>query len=182
MSVSINAPPAVRCLLDQLSCLLLQDPRWRRPFYGSADPDDTHRRAGELLASLPAIASRITADDLINSLARPNWRLSRIEFSTRFQRSPHCGIEIGPAAASGKLPLRFVVAGHNAVLAQETVACEIAPDNVPLLRWLEARTGGPFTVAELSAAFAQVPLPALHEVLRLCVKAQFLRVLWYPAL
>jgi hypothetical protein len=61
-------------------------------------------------------------------------------------------------------------------------ACDVAPENVPLLRWLEARTGGPFRVAELSAAFPRVPLPSLREVLRLCVEAQFLRLLWYPAL
>jgi len=181
VSVSINPPPAVRRLLDQLGCLLLQDPRWRRPLYG-ANREDTRSRAAEMLATLPAIASRVSADDLIDSPARPDWRLSHIEPSTRFQRTPHCGIEIDPAAASGKLPLRFVVAGHNPLLAQEVFACEVAPDNVPLLRWLETRTGGPFTVAELSAAYPQVRLAALQEVLRLCVQAQFLRLLWYPAL
>ncbi len=182
VSVAINPPPAVRNLLDQLGYLLLQDARWRRPFYGNAEREDTRRRAEELLATLPAIASRLSTNDLINAPARAAWRLSRIASSTRFQRTPHCAIELGSTTANGKLPLRFVVAGHNRLLAQEVVACEVAPENVPLLRWLEARTGGPFSVADLSAAFPRVPQTALREVLRLCVEAQFLRLLWYPAL
>ena len=182
VSVAVNAPPALRSLLDQLRWLLLQDPRWRRPLYGGIDRDGTRRRAAELLATLPAIASRVSADDLVDAPARLEWRLARMEPSTRFQRTPHCSIEIGPAAASDKLAARFVVAGHRPVLAQELGTCEVSPGTVPLLRWLEARTHGPFTMADAAAAHPEVPLLTLKDVLRVCAQAQFLRVLWYPAL
>ncbi len=181
VSIAISAPPALRSLLDQLRCLLLQDPRWRRPLYQGAGREDALRRATELIASLPAITARVTANDLLDAPARVDWRLAHIEASTRLQRTPHGGIEIGAPGPGGKLPLRFV-AGHRPSLAREFAGIEITPATVPLLRWIEARTHGPFAVAELAAAHPQVPQAALKDLLRLCVQAQFLRVLWYPAL
>jgi hypothetical protein len=63
----------------------------------------------------------------------------------------------------------------------------VAKFNVPApamstFRWLEAQTQGPFTAAALQAAFPALPFAALSEVLQLCVKGQFLKLLWFAPL
>jgi len=181
VSIAISAPPALRSLLDQLRCLLLQDPGWRRPLYEAGGRDDAHARAAQLLASLPAIVARVTAADLLDAPARLDWRLAHLEPRTRLQRTPHGGIEIGEERPDGKAALRFVT-GQRPAVARELAGIEISPAVVPLVRWIESRTQGPFTVADLLAAHPQASLPALRDLLRVCVQAQFLRILWYPTL
>jgi len=181
VSIAISAPPALRSLLDQLRCLLLQDPRWRRPLYEAGGRDDARERAEQLLASLPAIAARVTADDLLDAPARLDWRIAHLEPRTRLQRTPHGGIVIGAQGPDGKVALRFVT-GHRPAIERELAGIDITPATVPLLRWIEARTQGPFTVTDLMAAHPQASLTVLKDLLRVCVQAQFLRILWYPAL
>jgi len=181
VSVAINAPPAMRSLLDQLRCLLLQDERWRRPLYATGDRDETRRHVEALLATLPAIMARMSADDIIDAPARVDWRLAHVDARTRFQRTPHGRLEIGALASNGKMPLRFV-AGQRPFLSRQVGALEITAATEPLLRWLEDHHSGAFTFAECATAHPDVPAATLKDVLGLCTQAQFLRVLWYPAL
>ena len=180
VSIAINAPPVMRSLLDQLRCLLLQDERWRRPLYGSGDRDEARRRVEALLATLPQITARLSPDDIIDAPARAGWRLSHVEARTRFVRTPHGRVELGAATSNGKMSLRFI-AGQRPFLSRHVGALEITAATEPLLRWLEERSGA-FTFAECADAHPDVPAATLKEVLRLCTQAEFLRVLWYPAL
>ena len=50
-----------------------------------------------------------------------------------------------------------------------------------MLRWIEARAAA-FAAGELAAAFPDRPFAAVKQVLELCVRAQFVRLLWFPTL
>jgi hypothetical protein len=183
ISIAVDTPPALRCLLDQLKCLLLQDPRWRRPLGGAGerDRDDARRCAAELLATLPAVTARLTPDDIVRAPAGLEWRLAHVEPASRFQRTPHGRVEIGAPLPNGKLPMHFVL-GRSPMLATPSAPLEISAGTAPLMRWMEAQTRGPFTAAALADAFPAIPFATLADVLRLCVQAQFLRLLWFPPL
>lgn len=181
VSICIDAPPALRSLLDQLRCLLLQDPRWRRPLYANGGRDDARRRAAELLATLPQVTSRLAPDDLLDAPARLDWRLNHITPQTRFQRTPHGRIEFGAANANAMLPLRFF-AFDRPFQVREVGDIEVAPPGAALLRWIDSRTQGPFTAAEAAAANPGLAPAALTQILRLSAQGQLVRVLWYPSL
>ncbi|MFO1324196.1 MAG: cupin domain-containing protein [Burkholderiales bacterium] len=185
ISIIADAPAALRCLLDQLRLLLLQDPQWRRPLVGgfgdSLRDAEARAQVAQLLATLPGVVARLTPADVLNAPASLAWRLQRIDAESRFRRTPYTRIEIGPAAASGKLPLTFVV-GQTRKLTRAAANVEISATTVPLIRWIEGRTDGPFTGGELAAAFPDEPFAALKQVLELCVQTQFVRLLGFPAL
>ena len=185
ISIVAQAPAALLCLLDQLRLLLLQDARWRRPVIGGFgdSPRDVEARVqvAQLLATLPEITGRLAPEDLLSAPASLAWRLQRIGSASRFQRTPYTRMEIGTAGANGMLPLTFRL-GITRKLTRPFEQLEISATTVPLLRWIEDRTDGPFTASELAAAFPNAPFPTLKQVLELCVQAQFLRLLWFPAL
>ena len=77
--------------------------------------------------------------------------------------------------------MQFVV-GQTPMLTVHSAPLRISAATVPLIRWIEGRTHGPFTAATLAEAFPAIAFATLVEVLRLCVRAQFLRLLWFPSL
>ncbi|MCC6197897.1 MAG: hypothetical protein IT518_25880 [Burkholderiales bacterium] len=185
ISIIAEAPAGLRCLLDQLRLLLLQDPRWRRPLIGGFgdSPRDVEAQAqlAQLLAALPEVIARLTPADLLSAPASTAWRLQRLGRDSRFVRTPFTRLEIGTAGASGMLPLAFVL-GVTRKLSRPVVQVEVSATTVPLLRWIEGRLHGPFTAGELAAAFPAEPFPTLKQVLELCVQTQFLRLLRFPML
>ncbi len=185
VSIVVDAPPALRCVLDQLRLLMLQDARWRQPIMGGSGTGpreaESRRQFAQLLALLPDLAAQLTPEDLLSAPARLDWRRQHIDVSSRFQRIPASRIEIGPATANGTLPLTFLV-GHTEALARRIVQVEISATTLTLLRWMEAQTDGPFTGADFAAAFPEESFAVLRQVLDLCVRAQFLRLLWFPLL
>src|SRR5262249_17490225 len=120
--------------------------------------------------------------DLLDAPARIDWRLAHIGPASRFQRAPHGRMEIGTAKGDGTLPLRFVIDGERPSRAREGGGLAISTPTLPLLRWIEAHDGAPFTAAQAFAAHGALPQGAMQEVLRVCVQAQYLRLLWYPGL
>lgn len=185
ISIVADAPAALRCLLDQLRFLLLQDARWRRPLIGGLGdtPRDAQVRAqvAQLLATLPEIIGRLAPEDLLCAPAGLAWRQQRIVPASRFVRTPYTRVEIGPARANGMLPLTFLL-GVTRKLNRPVGQVEISAATLPLLRWIEGRTHGAFAASELAAAFPDEPFAALKQVLELCVQTQFLRLLWFPPL
>ncbi|MFO1325147.1 MAG: cupin domain-containing protein [Burkholderiales bacterium] len=185
ISVVVDPPAALRCLLDQLRLLLLQDPQWRQPltggFGGTARDAAAREQGARLLATLPGVIARLAPTDLLSAPAGLAWRLAHVEPGSRFQRTPHGRLNVGPPGANGMLPLEFLL-GHTDALTRSAGQVEVSAATLPLLRWIEARTEGPFTGAALQAAFPQIPFQTLKEVLDLCVQTQFLRLLWFPAL
>ena len=81
-----------------------------------------------------------------------------------------------------KSPEARFLTGHRPCLVRPVTDVEISPGVVPLVRWVESRTDGPFTVAQATAAHPHVTPSALKDFLRLCARAQILRTLWYPPL
>ncbi len=186
LSVSLlsDAHNAVRCVLDQLRFLLLQDPRWRQPLvcgFGDEERDaGTRAHVAELLASLPEAVRRLTPDDVLGARAQVGFRPLHVSPASRFLRTPHTRVEIGLPGAGGATPVGFLVAVTRR-LEHPVLQVELAPGGVSMLRWIEARAAA-FAAGELAAAFPDRPFAAVKQVLELCVRAQFVRLLWFLTL
>ena len=185
LSIMIDTPPALRSLLDQMRLLLLQDPEWRAPLYGmTGDPStdaDVRARLTHMLSRLPQLLSRITPDDVLEAPSRNDRRMQRIGLASRFQRTPHSRMSIVPSSMPGVHAVTLML-GHTTSLTTVVAQVDVVAANVPLLQWLDARKDGPFDVQSFQQAYPAVALATLKEVLELCVKSQFLRLLWFPAL
>lgn len=184
ISILSDAPNALRCLLDQLRLLLLQDPRWRQPLVGGfgdgARDAQTRAHVAELLASLPEAVRRLSPEDLLAAPAQVPFRLQRMSTASRFMRTPYARLEISAARAGGAVPVSFVVSVTRK-LDREVGQVEVSPGAVAMLRWIEARDGA-FAASELAASFPDQPFAAVKQMLELCVQTQFVRLLWFPAL
>lgn len=183
ISIAINPPAALACLLDQLRLLLLQDERWRQPLVGVSGegPRAAQARSAAqlLLDAMPGVLSHLTADDLLRAPASLAWRMQHVDGDSRFQRTPHTRLEVGETRANGLRPLRFMT-GHTPNLTRCLAEVEVSEKSVALLRWIESRAHGPFTVSAAMSAFPDLPSAAMRQVLELCVQRQFLTLLWYP--
>lgn len=184
ISILSDAPNGLRCVLDQLRLLLLQDPCWRQPLIGGFGdgPRDAQTRAhvAQLLAALPEIARRLSPDDVLAAPAQAPFRLQRLSPASRFQRTPYARLQFGAPGAGGAVPVSFVVAVTRK-LGGALAQVEASPAAVSMLRWIEARDSM-FAASELAAAMPGEPFAAIRQVLELCVQAQFVRLLWFPAL
>ncbi len=185
LSVCVDPTPALQCALDQLRALLLQDEDWREPLYGAGGSGRNYEaaraRAQDLLAALPTIVARLTPEDLLESPSSPKRWLERIRVETRFQRTPFAHFEFTPAETKGMHTLTVRI-GHTASLTQRATRVDINAATLPVFQWLEARTNGPFSGAELHAAFPAARFDALKNILGLCVGANFLKPLRFPSL
>ena len=185
ISIMINVPPAMIPLLEQLGQLLLQDSAWRRPFFGRCGTRghdrDARDQAARLLAALPATIARLSPDDLVEAAASPERRLQRISEQSRFQRTPNGWLQFEDEMANG-LPVITLQVRHNASVTAQSAKIAVPAASLPLFRWLEAQTSGPFSAAQMQAAFPAEPFVDLKSYLELCVKAQFLKLLWFASL
>jgi len=185
LSIMVDPAPALQCALDQLRLLLLQDGDWRAPLYGARGSgrrrEAARAEAAALLAALPAVVARLSPEDLLDSPSGPERRLERIDSGSRFQRTPYANLECTPGEASGmyRLAVRF---GHTASLTQVSTQADISAATLPVFQWLEAQAAGPFSGAAVQAAFPATPFAVLKDILCLCVRAQFLKLLRFPSL
>jgi hypothetical protein len=85
----------------------------------------------------------------------------------------------GEASGMHKLAVRF---GHTASLTQRSAHADISAATLSVFQWIEAQTTGPFSGAAVQAAFPAAPFAVLKDVLSLCVRAQFLKLLRFPSL
>lgn len=186
LSVSLlaDAHNAMRCVLDQLRFLLLQDPRWRRPlvcgFGDDARDAQTRAQVAELLGALPEVMRHLSPDDVLGARTLVGLRPQTVSPASRFLRAPHTRVEIGAPGAGGAVLVKFVAAVTRR-LGRTVRGVEMTPGGVSLLRWIEAREAA-FAAGDLAAAFPDQPFAAVKQVLELCVQAQFVRLLWFPAL
>ena len=185
LSIMIDPVPALQCALDQLRLLLLQDGDWRQPLYGARGSGRNYAaaraQAAILLAALPAIVARLAPEDLLDSSSGPDRCLEQIDSGSRFQRTPYAHLECRPGEVSGmhKLAVRF---GHTASLTQRSAHADISAATLSVFQWIEAQTAGPFSGAAVQAAFPAAPFAVLKDVLSLCVRTQFLKLLRFPPL
>ena len=185
LSVVIEPASALRCALEQIGNLLLQDPDWRQPFFGAcsqgARHDEARTHAARLLAGLPDVIARLRPDDLLEAPARTARRLQRIAPATRFQRAPNGRIEIPPPGEDGTttIALRLRQSASRTTTAAEL---RVAASALPVFHWIAGQTHAPFSAADLQAAFPAEAFDKLRGVLELCAKAQFLKLLWFAPL
>ena len=179
MSLLADAHNAMRCVLDQLRFLLLQDPRWRRPlvcgFGDDARDAQTRAQVAELLGALPEVMRRLSPDDVLGARTLVGLRPQTVSPASRFLRAPHTRVEIGAPGAGGAVLVKFVAAVTRR-LGRTVRGVEMTPGGVSLLRWIEARDAA-FAAGDLAAAFPDQPFAAVKQVLELCVQAQFVRSL-----
>lgn len=185
VSVMVDPPPALECLLEQLRMLLLQDAEWRQPLYGAPATgtrgEQALARSEELLAGLPERIAQLKPGDLLRALSSVERRMREITLGTRFQRTPdarlNCEMHQGGAAATVSVWVE-----QTPTRSQLAAKFDVPASAISTFRWIEAQTEGPFTTAALQAAFPALPFATLSEVLQLCVKAQFLKLLWFAPL
>ena len=184
LSIMVDPAPALQCLLDQLRCLLLQDGAWREPLYGACGSgrnyEASRAQAANLLAALPGVVARLSPEDLLDSPSGLERRLERIDAESRFQRTPYAHLECKAGEQSGmhRLAVRF---GHTASLTQLATQADISTATLSVFQWLEAQTAGPFSGDAVQAAFPDAPFDVLKDILTLCVRAQFLKLLRFPS-
>ena len=96
LSIIIEPPAVVDCVIEQLRLLMLQDSRWRKPLYGAwgdgRSRESAFTQAAELLREIPAIASAITPKDLVRPTLAQEHQLAAIDRDSRFQRVPLAGV------------------------------------------------------------------------------------------
>lgn len=187
LSIIIEPPAAVDCVIEQLRFLMLQDPRWRRPLYGAwgdgPGRESAFAQAAELLREIPAIASAITPKDLVRSTLAQERQLASIDPDSRFQRVPLAGVSLDNAADSADNSLewaRITIKDEHAV--EHTLGrIEIPHQYREVVSWLGAQSA-PFSARLVASRFPAIPFADHKKLLEICTQVGLLKLLWYPAL
>jgi hypothetical protein len=179
ISIGIRPPALVESFLEQLRCVLLQHPEWRRPMYGVRG-DATQRRqalerARRVLDTIPLAVQSISTDYL--ALPSDLERLKNIEATTSFLREPGTRMELPRSAGE----LLHVFARTPEVGEQGTLQMAVPAQYLPTFRWL-AETNVAFTAGELAGRFREVPFEQHQKILDVLTRARYLRLLWFPRL
>ena len=169
VSIVLRPPAPLETLVQQLHWLLLQDPAWRRPLH-SGDQD----RARDLLDRLPALIAQLKPEQFIPGSEAD--RLAAIDRDTRFQRIPQSSLSTELDRQRGTLK---VSAWDRDWIERPTLATDISASVIPLLDWI-AGQGGAFSAGELAEGFPQAPFDFVRKLLDKLVRAQYLRLLWFP--
>jgi Cupin superfamily protein len=178
ISVGIRTPPGVDYLVHQLRSLLLQDPEWRRPFYGAlhgARRDTELQRIDGLLATLPAALARLSAIDLAPPIATdPNLEIEQ----GRFQKVPMSALRL--EHTDDRLRLTVTAWDHDWI-ERTTLQNDVPSQLDAALRWLSERQSA-FAAAEFRQIFPSISQGDLWQLLDLLRKSGYLRRLWFPSL
>ena len=178
----IEPPSAADCVLRQLRYLLLQDPSWRQPLYGTwgsgAEQAAALQSLTELLAGLPDLAEAVTPELVALAMLPEDRRLERIGPTSRFQRIPDVAVTTAPLPGGGP-DVRIVRRRDDG--SEETLATLKVPARaLGVLEWIAAQDRA-FGAEELSAAFPDIPFDGMTRLLASCAKGGFVRMLWFPA-
>jgi hypothetical protein len=179
ISIGIRPPALVESFLEQLRCMLLQHPEWRRPLYGvhgdAARRRQALERARRALDTIPDIVQSISTDYLA-PLADLE-RLKNLDAASSFQREPGTRMEL---PRSGSELLRVFATTRDAG-EQSTLQMSAPPQYLPTFRWL-AEVKAPFTAGEMARRFPEVPFEQHQKILDVLTRARYLRLLWFPRL
>jgi hypothetical protein len=181
ISIGINPPCVADSYLEQLRCLLLQDPEWRRPMYGvhggeAGQVEDVLARTQKILETAARATQAISARDLVPT--PETERLRGMDRGTRFQRQ--AGARMVFEQGQGAELVEIRVAGTNAG-EQATVKMNVPPEYSGVFRWLsESRVA--FSAGELADRFTDVPFEQLRKILDVLTRGKYLRLLWFPQL
>ncbi|WP_158595831.1 JmjC domain-containing protein [Oleomonas cavernae] len=171
LSIVLRQPAPLETLVQGLHGLLLQDPAWRRPLRRGDEA-----RAQALLDRLPGLIARLEPRQLL--VETEAQRLAGIGPDSRFQRIPQSGLR---AEREGGRVILKISAWDRDWIERPTLATDISPSVIPLLDWIGGRAGA-FTAGELAGRFPEAPFDFVRKLLDKLVRAQYLRLLWFPAL
>ncbi len=181
LSIGMRQPMILELVLAQLRLLLLQDARWRRPWYESAQvPAGTGAAPGieEMLTDLPRLVQALDGD-LISQPARPpTLAPAPIGWQTAFHLIPTVTIELQPPvdpAGDWSIRLGGSSAGSNGRPYEAPVVAPV----VPFCQWLAAQHSA-FAAADLTGLFPDIPRDFIMDMLRGLVDLGVIRPLWFP--
>ncbi len=180
ISIFVNPPCVLDVFLEQMRNLLLQDPDWRRPLYGT---QGDHRQREEMLActrralqAAPGIVEAISVEDLVP--LSESERLIRIERRTRFQRDQGTKMEFEHGNDVDYLQVKLWSRDNGERI---TLKMKVPHPFSPVFKWL-AESKMAFSAGDMEERFPAVPFPQHQEILSVLTRAGFLRLLWFPAL
>lgn len=180
ISIVLRPPSLLDTLQQQLNALLLQQPAWRAPLYGSreghAGANAASDSAARLLAALPHNLSRLHASDLMPRSS--DERIAAINQASRFRRIPTSIVMTMPR--SRVVMALTVTAWDRDWVTRTTLETDAPALLAPVIRWLDQRDSE-FTLADVERQFPASRSADLHQLLGLLARAQYLRLLDFPA-
>jgi hypothetical protein len=167
-------------LQQQLQGLLLQQPAWRAPLYGSRDGHAgaaaTLETAAGLLAALPDNLNRLRATDLMPRSI--DERVATINQTSRFRRIRTSRAETRPL---NRVAMTLTVSAWDRDWVTRTTLETDAPALLePVIECLAA-SESEFSLGDVERAFPSHRSADLRQLLGLLVHAQYLRLLVFPA-
>lgn len=180
ISIVLRPPTLLDTLQQQLNGLLLQHAGWRAPLYGSRDDHAgataAHDAAAQMLAALPDSLSRLRALDLMPRSTEE--RAAAIDQSSRFRRIPTSRVQTAPR---NRIAMGLTVTAWDRDWVTRTTLETDAPASLErVIRWLDERNSE-FTFTEVEREFPSVRSVDLRQLLGLLARAQYLRLLDFPA-
>ena len=181
-SISIVLRPLslLETLQQQLQGLLLQQPAWRAPLYGSRLDHGgfaaTHETAAQLLAALPDSLKRLSASDLMPRSI--DERVASIDQTSRFRRIPTSRAQTMPLS---RIAMTLTVSAWDRDWVTRTTLETDAPALLePVIGWLAA-SESEFNLKDVEREFPSHRSADIRQLLGLLVHAQYLCLLDFPA-
>lgn len=166
-------------ILEQIKFTLLQEPRWRQPIYGAWGDDvaraTTHHEIENLLQELTQITTRLTPDQVVQSGATLNYRVTQVDEHTRFQVIPTARVEC-QSQAGGMHQVKIL----NEDLTRgtrETLDMAVNEPTARMIKWI-ASQGEPFYPNQITAHFDCL-LPDVIDLLKTLCQGELLMPLWF---
>jgi hypothetical protein len=180
ISIVLRPPSLLETLQQQLQGLLLQQPAWRAPLYGSRDGHAgaaaTLETAAGLLAALPDNLNRLRATDLMPRSI--DERVATINQTSRFRRIRTSRAETRPL---NRVAMTLTVSAWDRDWVTRTTLETDAPALLePVIECLAA-SESEFSLGDVERAFPSHRSADLRQLLGLLVHAQYLRLLVFPA-
>jgi ribosomal protein L16 Arg81 hydroxylase len=185
VSIILKPPAAADTLLEQIRCLLLQQPRWRKPLYGAWGTGTRREQAltdaTALISELPAILKSLDHSALQTALASEAQRMAAVHADSRLRRRPNARVETSTSTTQPGLTEVRVLVHSDESGEQVTVRMQVHPQAAAIFSWL-GESHCAFTLREVQQQFNLFPLDQHIAIAQACIKAKLLRLLWFPAL
>ena len=180
ISIVLRPPSLLETLQQQLQGLLLQQPAWRTPLYGSrlghGGATASLEAAAGLLAALPNMLNRLDAADLMPRSI--DERVASIDAASRFRRIPTSRAQTTPR---NRIAMTLTVSAWDRDWVTRTTLDTDAPALLePVIGWLAANESE-FDLKDVEREFPSHRSADLRQLLGLLVHAQYLRFLDFPA-
>jgi hypothetical protein len=181
-SIAARPPLMIESVVNQLRNLLLQDPRWRTPLYGTHGTAEqaaaAERKVDALLPDLQRIVSLLEAGHITSMAQTPAARMQSIGWESTFQRVPNVTVEtLVEQSLSGPTMIRL----RNGSIPPGVAAPEliVAQALEPVCRWISHRHE-PFSAQAVRGEFPQLPAQEILQLLIGLAGMDVIVPLWFP--